>query len=231
MQNPSQNDAQSKEAFAEMLYVIDNEPKSSTYAPATTSTSALTMSSSAGNAQLQEPVKQTMQSLQTYLSDAQEIDPETRRLMLENRTLLRQLFPNKTDKLIDQMKHNMIRSSSEFRLNLYKLNADFWLDNAHEHMTSALKMTKAEYRERVSAFMMLKLEQLAREVKTRQFNFIEMAKEKMDYARSLNGYPEIQRGYLTIIQTEQQEYLEFLQRLIRQFQSIVDEEIKNYRIG
>jgi hypothetical protein len=53
----------------------------------------------------------------------------------------------------------------------------------------------------------------------------------MDYARSLSGYPDIQRGYLMIIQTEQQEYLEFLQRLIRQFQSIVDEEIKNYRIG
>jgi hypothetical protein len=227
----NQNAEMSANSLAEMLRSIESEPKSSAYATTTVSSSMPTMSSNAGNSQLQEPVKQTIQSLQGYLSDAQEIDPETRRLMLENRTLLRQLFPNKTDKLIDQMKHNMIRSSSEFRLNLYKLNADFWLDNAREHMNSAMKMTKAEYRERVSAFMMLKLEQLAREVKTRQFNFIEMAKEKMDYARSLSGYPDIQRGYLMIIQTEQQEYLEFLQRLIRQFQSIVDEEIKNYRIG
>lgn len=219
------------EQFAEILNSIESEPRTNAPATSTDSSSMPPMSSSAGNSQLQEPVKQTMQSLQTYLSDAQDIDPETRRLMLENRTLLRQLFPNKTDRLIDQMKHNMIRSSSEFRLNLYKLNADFWLDNAREHMNSAMKMTKAEYRERVSAFMMLKLEQLSREVKTRQFNFIEMAKEKMDYARSLGNYPDIQRGYLTIIQTEQQEYLEFLQRLIRQFQNIVDEEIKNYRIG
>lgn len=180
------------------------------------------------NHELMAPVQKTDQNLDLLLRNTEEIDSKTKELMMNNRSLIQQLFPSKTDKLIAEMQRNTIHSAMEFRLNLYKMSTEFRLEALREKYNAALMTIRALYRQQVSEFMIARLMELHQTVDINQRSFIEVAKNKYDYARLQKGYPEIQALYLSHIGIEFNGFMHFLGVQITNFESIIDEQIKKF---
>lgn len=172
---------------------------------------------------------ETDKNLDLLLRNAAEVDDRTKDLLIKNRTLVQQLFPSKMDRMVMEMQRNTIQNAMEFRLNLYKMSTQFRLEALREKYNAALMTIRGHYREQVSEFMMGKLEELHQKVDIKQRSFIEFAKAKYDYAKQQHGYPSLQALYLNNINEESQGYLTFLHRQIKNFESIIDEQIE--RLG
>jgi hypothetical protein len=175
--------------------------------------------------ELKVQTHETDKNLDLLLRNAAEVDDRTKDLLIKNRTIVQQLFPSKMDKMIMEMQLNTIQNAMEFRLNLYKMSTQFRLEALREKYNASLMTIRVEYRERVSEFMMGKLEELHTKVDIKQRCFIEFAKEKYDYAKKQQGYPSLQALYLNIINEESQGYMTFLHRQIKNIESIIDEQI------
>jgi len=185
------------------------------------------------NTKMKEEMKvqthETDKNLDLLLRNAAEVDDKTKDLLIKNRTLIQQLFPSKMDKMVMEMQRNTIQNAMEFRLNLYKMSTQFRLEALREKYNAALMTIRGHYREQVSEFMMGKLEELHQKVDIKQRSFIEFAKAKYDYAKQQGGYPTLQQLYLNNIEEESKGYLTFLHRQIKNFESIIDEQIE--RLG
>jgi|GEM_PF-6510742 hypothetical protein len=180
------------------------------------------------NHELLAPVKKTDQNLDLLLRNTEEIDTHTKELMMKNRSLIQQLFPSKMDKLVAEMQRNTIHTAMEFRLNLYKMSTEFRLEVLREKYNAALMTVRALYRQQVSEFMIARLMELHQVVDTNQRSFIEVAKNKYDFARQQSGYPEIQSIYLNQIGVELNGFMNFLGIQIASFENIMNEQIKKF---
>lgn len=129
---------------------------------------------------------------------------------------------------VQEVKKDLIKTSSNYRLAYYKTMLDTRLDYMNEKCNAGIKMVKGHYRHQVSSFLMGKMEQLSFEVRDRQFNFLEMMKTKYSYSETLTAYPTMQERYVASIFNEEEKYLKFLDGLLDKFQSIVDEELNKY---
>jgi hypothetical protein len=131
-------------------------------------------------------------------------------------------------KSVISVKEELFNTSSEYRLAFYKTILDTRIATLHERCDASLKMIKSDYRQKVSSFMMERMEQLTKEVKERQITFTEMMKDKYDYAETLTNYPSLKRKYLDGILIEEDKYLKFLASNLENFESIIDEQLKKY---
>lgn len=184
------------------------------------------------NLRIDEAAKATAQkadqNLDLLLRNADEIDAKTKDLLIRNRTLVQALFPSKMDKLVHVMQTNTVQAAMDFRLNLYKLSVSFRLEALREKYNAALMTIRAMYREQVSDFMMNKLLELHQKVDQKQRSFIELAKSKYQYAAQQRDFPEIQTVYYNHITAEFNSFMIFLNRQVTSFESIIDEQIKNF---
>lgn len=174
--------------------------------------------------------KQTVEAdneLQRMVMNNQSIDEQTKGLLFKNQSLIQRLFPSHKDKMVAEMQGKTVQSSLDFRLNLYKLSTEFKLEAVREHFNALLLTIRGEYRQRVSDFMLLKLEQLHVAVDARQRSFMELAKEKLQYAQNLP--PMLQSRYLAVVEREADGFLNFAERQIAHFESIIDEQIQKLR--
>lgn len=176
--------------------------------------------------EVKAPAQDTDKNLDLLIRNSAEIDDRTKDLLLVNKTLIQKLFPGKMDKMVSEMQRNTIQTAMDFRLNLYKMSTQFRLEALREKYNAALMTIRGQYREQVSDFMMSKLEELHIKVDVKQRSFIEFAKAKYDYAKKQGGYPTLQEIYLKNIHEESLGYLTFLHRQIKNFESIIDEQIE-----
>lgn len=178
--------------------------------------------------EIKMPAHDTDKNLDLLIRNAGEIDERTKDLLIANRNLIQKLFPTKMDKMVLEMQQNTIQSAMEFRLNLYKMSTQFRLEALREKYNAALMTIRGEYRVQVSKFMMAKLRELHIAVDKEERLFIEFAKSKYDHAKLQIGYPSIQSLYITNINEQSLGYMNFLQRQIANFESIIDEQIERF---
>ncbi len=173
-------------------------------------------------------VEKANENFDLLITNAQSIDQKTKALMLENKGLIRTIFPNKMDRLLDEMSRNMTKESLQFQLNLYKLNTQFVLEGLREKYDAGLKMVKAEYRSQVASFMMGKLEWLSNDVQNRQYTFIQSIREKNQLLKSMTDIPSTAKRYADQIEREQDRYFNFMEQLIINFENIIREELVKF---
>ena len=174
--------------------------------------------------------KQTVDAdneLQRMVMSNQSIDDQTKDLLFKNQSLIQRLFPSHKDRMVAEMQGKIVQSALDFRLNLYKISTEFKLEAVREHFNALLLTIRGEYRQRVSDFMLLKLEQLHVSVDARQRSFIELAKAKLQYAQTLP--PMLQGRYLAVVEREAEGFLNFTERQIAHFEAIIDEQIQKLR--
>ena len=165
--------------------------------------------------------------LQRMVVSNQDIDDRTKVLLFNNQSLIQRLFPSHKDRMVAEMQGKVVQSALDFRLNLYKISTEFKLEAVREHFNALLLTIRGEYRQRVSEFMLLKLEQLHVSVDARQRSFTELAKSKLQYAQTLP--PMLQGRYLAVVEREAEGFLNFTERQITHFESIIDEQIQKLR--
>ena len=175
-------------------------------------------------------VKQTEeadQDLQKMIEDNKFIEEDTKSLLFRNQSLIERIFPTQQSKLVSKMQTNMIQSAFEFRLNLFKVNAEFRLESAREHYNAVLLTIRGEYRARVSNFMMARLTDLHQVVDEKQRSFFAIACSKWQYAQTLP--PIFRDRYMAVIDSEAEGFLNFTIRQIKHFESIIDEQIERLK--
>jgi len=174
--------------------------------------------------------KQTMETdneLQCMIQNNHFIDEKTKDYLFKNQTLIQRLFPSQKDRIIAEFQGKAVQSALDFRLNLYKLGSEFKLEAVREHFNALLLTIRGEYRQRVSEFMLSKLQELHIVVDVKQRSFIELAKTKLQYAQTLP--PMLQGRYLAVVEREAEGFLNFTERQISHFESIIDEQIQKFR--
>ncbi len=180
------------------------------------------------NQEVQRPVAQEMQRVESLTQNNQEVDDYFRAEMKREWTGWEKLTERSLYRQVQKVKHELLEASAHYRLGFYKTMLDARLEALNEKCDAGLKMMKAHFRLQVSTFLMAKMEELTLEVKDRQIKFLEMMKEKYAYSDTLTSYPSMQKRYLNSMFEEEARYLKFLDSLILRFESIVDEQLKKY---
>lgn len=173
-------------------------------------------------------VQKTDENFDLMIQNANHVDQRTKALMTRNKPLISKIFPNKMDKLLAEMEHNTIQESLQFRLNLYKLNTQFILEGLREKYDAGLKMIKSEYRSQLAGFMTSKLEAITKDVRDRQFSFIQIIREKNQFLLTMSDIPSTAARYSEQIEREQDRYFNFLEQLVINFENIISEELKKF---
>ncbi|MBL0053073.1 MAG: hypothetical protein IPP29_16980 [Bacteroidetes bacterium] len=72
---------------------------------------------------------------------------------------------------VQQVRGELFKTTADYRLKFYKTILDTRLEALHEKCSAGVSMIKGHYRQKVSSFLMAKMEELTVEVKDRQINF------------------------------------------------------------
>lgn len=177
---------------------------------------------------LSKSLKETDEALQEMEKSNTEIDRFYQKNFDKKWGLIAKLTNKTMYKQVQEVKQELIQESGKMRLNFYKTLLDSRLEALREKCNAGLKCIKSYYRQQVASFMMAKMEELSFEVKDRQISFMEMMKEKYTYGETLDKYPSMQQRYMNNVFIEEERYLRFLDKLLVNFENIVDEEIKKY---
>lgn len=137
-----------------------------------------------------------------------------------NRTMYKQVV---------ESRKQLFAASGEYRMQFYRTVLDGRLGALKEKTNAGLMMVKGHYRQQVAAFMLGKMNELARDVNQNQQQFLSLMKSKHDYVHQLDGYPDLQRPYLESVIMEGERYMRFCDSLILRFEQIIDEQIS--RLG
>jgi hypothetical protein len=182
----------------------------------------------AKNEEVGQPVKQETKGLDSLAKNQEEINHFYQTNLDKNWTTLEKWTNNSMYKQVQEVKKELFKTSAHYRLAFYRTMLDTRLETLNEKCNAGIKMVKGHYRHQVSSYLMSKMEQISFEVKDRQVAFLEMMKTKYSYSETLAAYPSMQQRYLTSIFDEEGKYLKFLDGLLDNFQSIIDEELKKY---
>lgn len=186
------------------------------------------MNISMRDAELQKTVQKETEQLTTFNTGTQEIDDELSRQLGKKWSWIAKLRNRDTHELVKSIKGDLMKESAEVKKSVYKTIMSTRLTVTRERCDTAVKMTKAEYRLKLASFLMFKQSQLREEVQHRQVNAFERLKGKYDYLETLKAYPTMYKRFEETIMKEEIENLLFLDRLVEKFESLIDEEIKNY---
>lgn len=179
-------------------------------------------------ASIDKSIKTQASSIDNRVADSKQIDTFyheqlNKKWSLSDRLLNRSMF-----KEVQRSKLEFLAASSEYRMRFYNTVLNTQLEAMNEKCNAGIKMIKAAHRHEVSVFVMGKMELLTLEIKNRQYTFLELMKDKHDYADSLSVYPSMQKRYNESILEEELRYLKMLDSIIEKFTSIVNETIKKY---
>jgi len=219
-QNNNQEEESSFPAFT-TLNLADNVTKPSTQSMPFVLTST-------NHEQSNKPVKEETQNLDELAKNNQMIDKfyDTN---LNKKWNLLDKFANRTMfDAVQEVKADLFKTTSNYRLGFYKSLLDTRLDSLHEKCGAGVKMIKGHYRHMVSVYLLGKLEELSIEIRNRQISFLEQTKAKYQYAETCVAYPSLYKRFTESIISEEIRYLQFLDGLMSKFEAIVDEELKKY---
>lgn len=164
-----------------------------------------------------------------YISNrSRELDQKFQEYINKEWSLSERLMNRSLHQQVVEIKGELLQISGDHRIKVYRTMTDAKLEQIREKFNAGIKMIKGHYRQQVSSFLMQKHEELAKEVKLRQINFFEMIKEKYAYAESLVTYPSAKDRYMESIYSEEERHIQFLDNLLKGFESIVYEELNKY---
>jgi hypothetical protein len=130
---------------------------------------------------------------------------------------------------VQRVKEEMFQLTAKQRLTMYDLLLQSRLQQTKEKYDSGLKTIKSYYRRHVASYIMYQMEKLSEEIKGYQFRFLEMQKSKYHYAESLKPFPSMYDRYMKSLFMQEERYLQFLDKLLIKFESVVSEELTMYR--
>jgi hypothetical protein len=182
----------------------------------------------AKNEEAAKPVVQETKNLDSLTQNNQQIDQFYQQELDKDRGVWDKLTNRKMYDQVQQVKGELFKTSSHYRLAFYKTLLDARLEALYEKCSAGTSMIKAHFRQKVASFLMSKMEELGLEVKDRQISFMEMMKTKYLYAETLTDFPSMQQRYSESIFDEEGRYLKFLDSLLIKFESIVDEQMRKY---
>ncbi len=143
-------------------------------------------------------------------------------------SLLEQLTNRSMYKQVQANKQELFKASADYRIKFYKTVLNGRLEALQEKTNTGIMMIKAHYRQQVASFMLTKMYDLAKDVKDRQIQFMQLLMEKHDYVHQLKNYPILKDQYSNSIITEGERYMKFLDGLVLRFEQIIDEQISRF---
>jgi len=216
-----------KDSFFEPWHEIVNEPSMQGTMPTSQPVSRFTPNvRSESMMQENRSTSQNIQSIDQLVANAEEIDENTKVLLMKERSLIERLFPTQMEKMLQQIQGKTIKNAMDFRLNLYSMSTQFRLKALKEKYDAAILTIAVEYRYRVSTFMINRYSELNHIVRNEFQKFASGAKASYDDARQYQGYPKLQTPYLALLDKSCNDYMTFVAWHIDRFQQILDEQIK-----
>lgn len=189
---------------------------------------SIKVNNKSGSRELDKTVKDETQQLDRVAENAEQIDTFFDRKMKQEWTIGDRLVNRSMYKQVQEVKGELVKQSAKYRLAFYRSILDTRLTYLNEKCSAGIKIVKGAYRQEVSMFLMEKVEELSKEITVKQYSFLEMMKEKYQYAETLVNLPSMHQNYMKTIFSEEERYLKFLEALMVKFESIVDEEIRKY---
>ncbi len=180
------------------------------------------------NKKINKPIQEETTKLNNIEQNNKEVD-EVYQIQIDKKWSWWDKITNRSMyEQVVSVKSELVKQSGNYRLAFYRTILDSRLEALNEKCNAGLKMIKAHYRKDVASFLMAKMEEISIEVKDHQFNFLEMMREKYEYAETIKKYPSMYKSYIKQIWIEEGRYLTFLDAQLVKFESIVTEEIKKY---
>lgn len=174
-----------------------------------------------------ERVKAHVELEDVLKSNHEKVSIEVRDFARREVGLLGRLFPNKMARLFNEQELLNAKTELEFRHRLLQLHVDFQLATLNEKYETWLKVIKVEFRQQFIAFVTQRQQQLRREVDERRKDYVRDDKERWAFYEEHKDLPAGEY-YWQSIQEETVNYFDWLNKLMKDFQSIVDEKIKSY---
>lgn len=174
------------------------------------------------------PIEKDDKSVSSLQESNGKIDENYQKDLDREWTLPERIFNRSGYKVVVAHRKELFNASAEYKIKFYRTVLDGRLEALTEKTNTGLTMIKAHYRQHAASFMMTKMYDLAREVKIRQDEFLEMMKEKHDKVHTLQNYPDLKNQYAKSILLEGERYMNFLDRLVLRFENIIDEQLQKY---
>jgi hypothetical protein len=181
------------------------------------------------NIQRENPIEKDDKSVSSLQESHKQIDDSHQRDLNRDWGLVEQFTNRSMFKAVQANRKELFNASAEYKIKFYRTVLDGRLEALSEKTNTGLMMIKAHYRQQVASFMMTKMYDLAKEVKSRQREFLTMMMEKHDDVARLENYPELKGQYVKSILVEGERYMNFLDRLVLRFENIIDEQLQKYK--
>lgn len=183
----------------------------------------------AENIQRENPIEKDDKNVTSLQESHGQIDDRYQNDLNREWTLPEKIFNKSGYKVVVAHRKELFNASAEYKIKFYRTVLDGRLEALSEKTNTGLMMIKAHYRQQVASFMMTKMYDLAKEVKSRQREFLTMMMEKHDDVERLENYPELKGQYVRSILVEGERYMNFLDRLVLRFENIIDEQLQKYK--
>lgn len=169
--------------------------------------------------------KESKEEFDSLIKTTQDMGDARLKFYLEqNEGAVRRIFPTKMQKLIAQKERMMVGSAMDFRLSLLKLGNEFRLEAMRDRYDAYLKAYKGENRLQLTKFMIAKVNELYRVVKTEEIQGIREIEEMYRNAQTIH-VPTMKEKYIARVQSREDKYLNVIEKLITHFENIIDEHL------
>lgn len=117
----------------------------------------------------------------------------------------------------------------EFRHNLLKMMSDFKMEVIREKYDNWLKVIKVEYRQKFTAFVTERQEELRRTIHEKMNNFLDDMEKQYERAERISHIPSLHSQVVNQLKKESNDYIVWLDKLMTNFMDIVEEKINQYK--
>ena len=174
---------------------------------------------------LPSPILGDKKISQGFNKNNREIDGFFEKEIIQEWSIAKRLSSGSMYKEIQKAKSQLFQESTKYRLAFYSQVLDTRLSILNEQCSAGVKTIKADCRTQIAAFIMEKMKQLKNDVKNTQFSFIELISEKHDFANKLSKVSSLYKRFMKSIIDEEEHHFTFLDNLMENFATIIDEEI------
>jgi hypothetical protein len=146
--------------------------------------------------------------------------------MTKNFTLIERFVTKKNlVKLMDDEKLKEAQTEMDFRHRVLKLATEFKFKALEEKYDRWLQVIKLEYQSQFIAFVTEKQAQLRKCLDEKEADFFRDIRNKYERYEKNKDIPTLAANYLSYIQTQENEYFVWLQKLLDEFKRIADAKV------
>ncbi len=187
----------------------------------------------------QEDMKNTVQSKQKegldflQQNDIQ-VSETVERYLKEDSTVLnwlkRNVFPSQIQKIVNREELKLAEDYITFKRNLFKVSCELKLEGMHEKYDMGLKKYKAHLREGLYEYVMNKQRELANKVMEEEEAFLKQIEEREKLCEKYAHLESAVKRYRERIERDEARFFQWLDKIIENYQNIIDEELTKHGI-